>query len=664
MFIKALLPQTKLFPLEYKTNSLSLSVGDLVTVPFRNKQITGIIWETNITPQHKNHKEIMAKITHKYPQITNDSKTNIESNIAYNIGLTNIKFINIAANYYLSDLGTVAKMVLPVELNEKPYITISQKIQTSLFKLAILSQEQQKTLDLISQTSKITLLKGVTGSGKTEIYFHLIAKILQQNLQILLLMPEIALSTHIIERFIDRFGFNPAIWNSSVTKSEKKKILRGILTNEVKIVIGTRSSLFLPYPSLSLIIVDEEHDQSYKQENNIMYNARDMAVMRGHITNIPVILGSATPSLETIYNVRQGKYRIFELKSRFGSSVLPNIHIIDMKKEKLAKDVWLSPSLKSAIMQTLKINKQVLLFLNRRGYAPLILCRNCGFRFMCLSCSSWLVFHKLKNRLECHHCGSIKMLQPHCPECQEQTLIACGPGVERIAEEIRNIFPKQQIAIITKEETDTIAKSNELFNKIINNEINIIIGTQILTKGFHFPHLTLVGIIDADLGSNGGDLRASEKTYQLLNQVGGRAGREHTKGDVYIQTYYPDSLLLKYLVNFQDSKFIDYEMDIRANNNMPPFTKSAIISVISTSEQKAHEAAKKIVQTFRPTPNLRLLGPAPALLHKLKGKYRFKILLIFDRKINIHNHIKTWPKLFQLTKTITLKIDIDPYNFH
>lgn len=646
MFIRVLLPKLKLFPLEYKSTTHLLSIGDLVVVPFRNKQITGIVCEVNIIPQHKNIKEIIAKQFQ-----------------GYSIKPINLKFIDIVARYYIADLGTVAKMTLPIELNEKPYVAESQDVNHSLFQLLDLSPEQQLAFDAIKKTTGATLLQGITGSGKTEIYFHLIAEALRQGLQVLLLMPEINLAGHIAFRFASRFKFNAVIWNSSVSKSLKKKTLRGILTNEIKVVIGTRSSIFLPYSSLGLIIVDEEHDQSYKQENNILYNARDMAVMRGHIANIPVILASATPSLESIYNTYNKKYNFVKLKSRFGSSTLPNINIIDMKKEYLPNGMWLSTSLKNAMEQTLKLNKQILLFLNRKGYAPIILCRNCGFRFTCSSCSSCLVFHKSKNKLQCHHCGSFKLFSQSCPECNEQTLSAYGPGIERIAEEVKVYFPKNKTAIVSRDTTSTLDDSTEILQQIINNEVDIIIGTQMLTKGYHFPNLKLVGIIDVDLGY-GGDLRANEKTYQLLNQVAGRAGREEDKGYVYIQTYYPDSSLLKYLINYKDDDFINYEMNLRISNNMPPATRFVAISVISTSEQNAQEVAKNIVRTAKPCSSLRILGPAPALLYKLKNKYRFRILLIFERKLDIRSYIKNWNILSFHSKRVSLKIDIDPYNFY
>ncbi|KJV57510.1 primosomal protein N' [Orientia chuto str. Dubai] len=643
MFIRVLLPKLKLFPLEYKSTTCLLHIGDLVVVPFRNKQITGIVWEINIIPQCKNIKEIIAKLF----QIEN-------------VRLSNLKFINIAARYYMVDLGTVAKMVLPVELNEKPYVAQLQDINYSLFQMSNLSLEQQLAFDTIRKTTGTILLQGITGSGKTEIYFHLIAEVLRQKAQVLLLMPEINLASHIALRFADRFKFNAAMWNSSISKASKKKILRGILTNKIKVVIGTRSSLFLPYSSLGLIIVDEEHDQSYKQENNIMYNARDMAVMRGHIANIPVILASATPSLESIYNTYNKKYRLIKLKSRFGDATLPHINIIDMRKEHLQTGMWLSNSLKNAMMQTLKQNKQILLFLNRKGYAPIILCRNCGFRFTCTSCSSCLVFHKSKNILQCHHCGIFKVFTSYCLECKKQTLSAYGPGIERIAEEVKTYFPKYRIAVVSRD-TATDDSTN-ILQKIVNSEVDIIIGTQMLTKGYHFPNLNLVGIIDADLGY-GGDLRANEKTYQLLNQVAGRSGREEVKGHVYIQTYYPDSALLNYLINYKDEDFINYEMNLRINNNMPPVTKFVAISVISTLEQNAQSVAESIVKTAQPCQHLRILGPAPALLYKLKNKYRFRILLIFNRQLNIHSYIKDWNILSLHSKTVSLKIDIDPYNF-
>lgn len=647
MFIKVLLPKLHLFPLEYKTNIQQVKVGALVLVPFRRKMVTGVVWEIDVTPKCPRIKEVAEYILPDTP-----------------VNTTNLRFLDLAAQYYLAELGDVAKMLLPVELSKKPDIVQSQQISSHQCQLPNLSDEQQSVFNVIRYSQSTTLLKGVTGSGKTEIYFHLIASIMQQDMQVLLLMPEINLANHIAARFHTRFGFESVIWHSNVSKAKKKQILRGILSNQIKVIIGTRSSLFLPYTSLGLIIIDEEHDQSYKQESSIMYNARDMAVLRGKIAQIPVLLSSATPSLESIYNVKKQKYNFLELKSRFGNAILPEIHVVDLTKEYMSKGTWISPTLKQAILQTLDMKHQVLLFLNRKGYAPLILCSNCGFKFICNSCSSRLVYHKSSNMLVCHYCSYSVMFQKHCLQCNQEKLVACGPGIERIAEEVAKYFTNARVAVISRDTNSTGMLNSALIKSIVNNEVDIIIGTQMLTKGYHFPNLHLVGIIDADL-EYGGDLRANERTYQLLNQIGGRAGRENTKGKVYIQTYYPDSLVLNYLINFDDDSFVEHELDIRISNNMPPVTKFVAISVISASVQIAHDTAKNIVRTAnKHNHHLRILGPAPAIIHKLQNKYRFVILLIFDRQFQIRDYIKQWNSLLNPPRTVQIKIDFDPYNIY
>ncbi|KAJ6644896.1 Primosomal protein N' [Pseudolycoriella hygida] len=534
-----------------------------------------------------------------------------------------VKLIKWAANYYITSLGSIAKLVLPVDIFEGPVKVKHQNIQLD-FSLPPLLPDQQNALSVINSSNKPTIVKGVTGSGKTEVYFHLIADYLRQDKQILIMLPEIALSQQIISRFIARFNFQPIIWNSTVTKAQKKMILRGILSNEIKLLIGTRSSLFLPYPCLGLIIIDEEHDSSYKQDDGVLYNARDSAILRSSLTktegnypNIKVVLCSATPAIETIYNANKGKYQLIELSNRYLAATLPEIQVIDMKKQKLAKNSYLSKELIIAIHKNLANNEQVLLFLNRRGYAPLMLCKDCGYRFTCNFCSAWLVVHKFTKKLECHHCGYQSKIYISCPDClAEDSLTICGPGIERIEEEARYLFPDHEIAIISKEHSQKPEKIQELLHKMEDSKIDILIGTQMITKGYHFPNLTLVGIIDADLGNiNAGDLSSTERNYQLLYQVGGRAGREEKKGLVLLQTYYPDNMIFNYIKE-GDSKFFQYELETREAHNMPPFSKMASIILSGQDEYKILEIAKKLV-AIAPKSSARILGPSRAQRNNL-----------------------------------------------
>ncbi|WP_341753897.1 primosomal protein N' [Candidatus Tisiphia endosymbiont of Dioctria rufipes] len=646
---KILLPLAKLFPLDYLIpNELKLAIGDLVVVPFRNKELTGIVWQLD-TEVSENTSKIKS-IKQKVP-------------LEFRFNQEILDLIKWAANYYMTSLGSVAKLALPIDIAQQP-IKIKHQELNKDFILPTLSVEQQEALSLLSQSDKPSIIKGVTGSGKTEIYFHLLADYLKQGNQILIMLPEIALSQQIINRFTARFGFQPVIWNSAVTKAQKKMILRGLLNNEIKVIIGARSSLFLPYSNLGLIIIDEEHDSSYKQDDGILYNARDVAVLRGSLSKTKVVLCSATPSIETIYNVSTNKYQLIELSNRYREATLPEIQIIDMKKEKLSKNSYLSKELIALIGKKLASKEQVLLFLNRRGYAPLMLCKLCGYRFTCNSCSAWLVVHKSSKKLECHHCGYQSRIHIFCPDCREEdSLTVCGPGIERIEEETRYLFPDNKIAVISKDYAQKPEKIRELLYKMEHSEVDILIGTQMITKGYHFPNLTLVGVVDADLGAiGGGDLRSSERNYQLLHQVGGRAGREDKKGLVLMQTYYPDNAIFSYIKNGGD-QFLQYELETRQAENMPPFTKMASIILSGKNEHKVLEISKNLV-AIAPKSSARILGPSSALMFKLAGKFRYRILIIVDRKFNLQKFLQTWLSLIKIPSFCHLKVDIDPKSFY
>ncbi|MCC8417599.1 MAG: primosomal protein N' [Rickettsia endosymbiont of Bryobia graminum] len=647
---KILLPLAKLFPLDYYIpDTLKLAVGDLVTVPFRNKELTAIVWELDI-----NTSVITSKIKYIKQKLPIECKLNQEI----------LQLIQWTANYYLTELGSIAKLVLPVDIAEQP-IKIAKQEFTLDFILPSLLPDQQLSLDLLKLSDKPSIIKGVTGSGKTEIYFHLIVDYLRQGKQILIMLPEIALSGQIINRFIKRFGFKPVIWNSTITKAQKKMILRGILKGEVRAIIGTRSSLFLPYKNLGLIIVDEEHDSSYKQDDGILYNARDCAILRSNLSqDIKVVLCSATPSIETVYNVNKEKYQLIELQNRYQGANLPEIQIIDMTKENLPKNSFLSNHLITSIHKNLAKKEQVLLFLNRRGYSPLMLCKSCGYRFACKFCSAWLVVHKFVKKLECHHCGYQSKIHISCPDCLEKdSLTICGPGIERIEEEVKYLFPNKEIAVISRDYPKKTQDIQKLLYKMENSNIDILIGTQMITKGYHFPNLTLVGIIDADLGTiNNGDLTSSERNYQILHQVGGRAGREKKKGTVLLQTYYPDNMLFNYLKN-NDDQFFNYELATRESQNMPPFTKMASIILSGKSEYQVLEIAKKLV-AIAPKTSARILGPSSALMSKLAGKFRYRILIITNKQFNLQKFLRIWLNSIEIPSYCHLKIDIDPKNFY
>lgn len=645
--IRVLLPHLHLPELDYKAPEEFIpSVGDLVNVPFRHKQVTGVVTETNIISKFENLREVTAKL---------------DLSISQDV----LEFALKAAKYYMAPPASIIKLMLPVELSEGRRLKdlVDQDLMNA--KLPILSADQIVALEEIKNSTNPSVLKGITGSGKTEVYFHYMAEMMAKGKQVLLMLPEIALGSQIIERFKERFGFEPAIWNSSVTKAKKRNLLRSIILRKTKIIIGTRSSLFLPYSNLGLIVVDEEHDASYKQDDGVLYNARDMAVMRGAMTRCKVLLASATPSIETLYNVSVGKYHLVNLHSRYGEAVLPDVEVIDMRLQRMQKDSSISLPLKKAIADALVKKEQVIIFLNRRGYAPMMLCKACGHKVTCKSCSSWLVMHKAKKRLECHHCGYVGAIKNSCSECKEEdSLIACGPGVERVAEEVVHLFPEAKIQLVTKDEMNSEAAIAEVLAKVQNHEVDILIGTQIITKGYHFPKLSLVGVIDADIGLSGGDLKASERSFQLLYQVSGRAGRENARGKVYLQTFAPEGRSIQLLKSHGFDRFMEYEMETRKEADMPPFTRMVLILLSGSREEKVLAEAKRLARVSPRHHLVRVLGPAPATLSKLQNKFRYRILLIADRKIDIWNYLDQWLKNYKVPSTLHLKIDIDPYNLN
>ena len=642
--IKVLIPQIALFPLDYSSEG-EYFVGDLVVVPFRNKELTGIVWAINCPDSGKSLKRV-------------SNNQLFTARVSKQI----IDLIKRTSDYYLSDLGSVAKLVLPADVNETP-IKIAEQIIPDMVNLHALSSDQQVSSDQIEISTKPVLIKGVTGSGKTEVYFHAIKQQLESGKQGLIMLPEIALSQQIISRFTERFGFEAAIWNSKVTKAQKKRILRGIISGSVRVVIGARSALFLPYKELGIIVVDEEHDASYKQSDGMLYNARDMAVLRGHVEKCKVLLVSATPSIESIYNAKISKYHLVELKSRYNAAILPEVKIVDMRKESLPRNSWLSEKVINSVEENIKNKQQTLIFLNRRGYAPLILCKGCGYRFNCKSCSSSMVMHKSTNRLECHHCGAVAAIPKICPDCAEQdTLILCGPGIERIAEEAEKRFKGSKIAIVSKEQSESASKMQELLRQMEQGDIDILIGTQIVTKGYHFPQLTLVVVVDADVGFLGGDLRASERTFQLLHQVGGRAGRMDKKGLVLLQTYCPDHKVIDALASNQEELFIQEELASRESAHMPPFTKMAAITITGKNPEKTLSCARRFA-ALAPKSSARILGPTEAMMLKLSGRYRYKILVIAEKDFNLQKYLKLWKEHASIPSSYQLKIDVDPYNF-
>jgi primosomal protein N' (replication factor Y) (superfamily II helicase) len=533
----------------------------------------------------------------------------------------------------------------------------------------VLSPEQQAAADTLAEATAASafepfLLDGVTGSGKTEVYLEAVAEALRQDKQSLILLPEIALTEPFLKRFTARFGVEPVAWHSGLRSSQRRRAWRAIATGQARVVVGARSALFLPYANLGVIVVDEAHETSFKQEDGVHYHARDVAVMRGRFEGCPVVLASATPAIETRHQVELGRYREVKLPGRYGTAQLPRIEAIDLLAEPPIRGRWLAPRLVTAIDATLARGEQVLLFLNRRGYAPLTLCRTCGHRFQCPNCTAWMVEHRLINRLSCHHCGHAYPTPRACPECgDEDSLVACGPGVERIADEVAQLYPDAKTAIVTSDTIWSPAKAAEFVGRMEAGDIDIVVGTQLVTKGYHFPNLTLVGVIDADLGLEGGDLRAAERTFQQISQVAGRAGRGTKPGTVLVQTHAPGARVIEALVSGDAESFYAAETEARRDADAPPFGRFAAIVVSSEDKALADQTARTVARAAPQVDGMHVFGPAPAPLAMLRGRHRFRLLVHATRSLDVQDVIRDWLGALDWGPKVRVAVDVDPYNF-
>lgn len=563
----------------------------------------------------------------------------------------------------LADSGALEPVFLP---RQAPFATPDPHMPGPQ-----LSPEQDSTAQSLiaavgAREYSATLMEGVTGAGKTEVYFEAIAETLRQGRQALILLPEIALTVQFLERFEARFGTRPGEWHSELSPPRRRHTWRAVAEGKVQVLVGARSALFLPFPDLGLIIVDEEHDPAFKQEESVAYHARDMAVVRAHIAQIPIVLSSATPSLETVVNAQAGRYRHLTLPRRHGGAELPTVEAVDMRESALPADKWLSPRLTGLIAETLERGEQVMLFLNRRGYAPLTLCRACGHRLECPNCAAWLVEHRFHGRVQCHHCGFEIARPDTCSACEaEDRLVPCGPGVERLAEEVAALFPDIAPSILSGDSARErgVANLRETIAAFAREEIPLLIGTQIIAKGHHFPGLTLVGVIDADLGLAGGDLRAAERTYQLLHQVAGRAGRGCRPGHVVLQTHMPEHPVMQALCSGDAGTFLAREAEARKSRHLPPFGRLIALVISGPDIRAVQETAATLARTAPHGQGVNVLGPAPAPLALLRGRHRQRLLLMAERQLDAQGLVRKWLARIKAPASVRIAIDVDPYSF-
>jgi len=558
-----------------------------------------------------------------------------------------------------------AGMLVPVALPVAPPFAMPDPARPG----PVLSPDQAEAAAALRQAVRahdfaVTLLDGVTGSGKTEVYLEAVAEALAAGRQALVLLPEIALSTQWLERFRARFGVDPAVWHSDLSSRTRKTTWRAVALGEARVVVGARSALFLPFPELGIIVIDEEHETAFKQEDGVVYHARDMAVVRARLEGVPIVLVSATPSLETMANVEAGRYTRLHLPDRHGGASLPAVEAIDLREHPPERGKFLAPPLIAAVEGTLARGEQAMLFLNRRGYAPLTLCRACGHRMQCPDCTAWLVEHRIRRQLQCHHCGHTVPIPEACPSCgAAHSLTPIGPGVERITEEAAARFPEARLLVMASDTMPGPAAAAEAARAIAAREIDLIIGTQIVAKGWHFPHLTLVGVVDADLGLAGGDLRAAERTFQLLHQVAGRAGRAEAPGRVLLQTFAPEHPVMEALVAGDMDAFMDREAAARRPGHWPPYGRLAAV-IVSADDGPAADALARDIGLAAPRgEGFSILGPAPAPLAILRGRHRRRLLLKARRDIAVQPILREWLSRVKVPHGARVDVDVDPVSF-
>ena len=650
MKVPVLIPRIFDYPHTYLSGKFDkLKPGSIVLVPFGRKKEIGVIWDK----QEKTNKIFKLK------NVLEKKSISLNENL--------IKFINWFSLYNLAPKGMVLKMCLGDESffsKNSNFIDDTKIKKKNKFNL---NPEQKRCLDDINgfgNKFNVTLLQGVTGSGKTIVYFEKIKQNLVQGKQSLVLLPEIFLTNQFEQRFEDYFGFKPSIWHSKITKKNKKIIWQNIVNNKIKLVVGARSSLFLPFKKLGLIVVDEEHDSSYKQDEGLRYNARDMAISRASIEDIPIILATSIPSLETYNNVKNKKYNSTKLKKRYKNFLLPSAEIVNLNLNKKNKNIWLDIKTLNLARKYLDSKQQVLFFLNRRGYAPFLICKKCGLKLVCPNCSVFLTFHKQLNKAMCHHCGHKSSIKQKCQKtdfnCEFQMY---GPGVEKIFAELRQIFPDKMIKILSSDFLNKKKETINLLKDIENNKVNILVGTQLISKGFNFLNLNCIVVVDADFSGMGFDLRSTEKNIQLYNQLSGRAGRFSKKSLIIYQTFNPSDKTLSDILENNPEKFLEEESCLRKEKKLPPFSRLIAFIVESNNEKESFLEAQKIKKNLLLLKDTEVMGPVTSPIFKIKNKYRTRLLLRSQSNVLVQKKISRILKNLNISKKIKLTVDVDPLNF-
>jgi len=652
MKVPILLPNIFNHPFTYESSNLNLKIGDYVIVPFGKSKITGVVWHEFEKDKKKKYqiKKVIQKL--KIPSLK----------------INTIKFLNWFSEYNMVPKGMTLKLLLlssnvVEKFPEKNYLIYKGKLKGNNIKLSQKQKQSLEKMNISNDKFRVHVLQGTTGSGKTMVYFEALKKIIIKGFQGLIMLPEIGLTGQFEKKFIEYFGFNPAIWHSGVTKKNKEIIWSGVANGEIRVVIGARSSLFLPFKKLGLVIVDEEHDQSYKQDEGVRYNARDMAISRTSFENVPINLITAVPSLETYNNIKKGKYTISRLNERFKNASMPNYEIIDLNQNKLKSQSWISKEIIEKVNLQLQKGNQVLFFLNRRGFSPYVFCKKCLTSYSCPNCSINLVFHKHKKNLLCHYCGYKTQLHRKCKKEENCDFVFSGPGVERIAEEVKNNFPSKK-SVIFSSDTMNKKKSSKIIDKIINNEIQILIGTQLISKGFHFPNLNCIVVVDIDLSSQGHDLRGAEKNLQLYHQLSGRAGRAGKPSIVYFQTYNLNTKMISDITNKNPDIFLDKELELRKSNNLPPFQRFVSLIIEGSDEKILEKESIRFKSFIESAVQGKVLGPVNAPIFRLKKKFRVRLLVRGKKSLKVQSSLSNAISKYNFISGIKLTVDVDPINFN